>query len=123
MPPRNLTWDEEVQDKMLAINKMKLKLRNQRKEVKRFCQQKQFLEELVCRYVDKIVRIRERDNLHALEVTLEISGLQWEVAKMEDDINEFSIKMQNASRKEAEMDTELYYLKEDLRHFFRNGAV
>ena len=123
MVPRNLTWEEIVEDKTLIINKKRLEVRDIFKKDKRLREQKDFLQELVCKFVNKIVLIRERDNLNLLEITPEIKEIQDEVDRLEREIDQLSLQIQDTTGRGTRILMEIFNLRKELRQFINAHAV
>ena len=118
MAPRNLTWEEIIDDKLKEISKKRLELRIHCAKDKDLRRQQEFLRDLRHQFIDKMEQIKERNTLNHLNTTPEINEIQQKVERLKLKIDEFSIKIQHSSVKEAEICEELYYLKQELRQMF-----
>ena len=118
MSSENLTKDEEVRERLIAIRLLKVNLRLNTREIDRLNEKKEFMEELICSLVSKIVRIRERDNLHALQVNPEITTLRDEVTKLHDDIHESLLEIRDLIKKETDIHTKISKIKNEIFEYY-----
>ena len=115
MAPRNLTWEEEVDDKLIEITRKRLELRIHLKEDKKLRVLKLFKKDLSYQFYLKNEYLRERDNLNSSEITPELVANQREIDKLEEEI-------QASSEKESQICDTLFHLKQDLRKFVERNV-
>ena len=117
MSPRNITWEEEVDDKIRAINKKRLELRIHFYDNDRLREQLEFSRNLLYRFVVKITQIEEKERLGLTDVSSEIREIRQELLKMETDIDELTTRIRISTRKGTELSQELYNMNQELRQF------
>ena len=122
MAPRNLTWEEEVDDKLIEITRKRLELRIHLKEDKKLRVLKLFKKDLSYQFYLKNEYLRERDNLNSSEITPELVANQREIDKLEEEINKLSEEIQASSEKESQICDTLFHLKQDLRKFVERNV-
>ena len=122
MPPRNLTWEEEVEDKTKAITTKRLELRMHLRNDKQLRQLKLFKKNLILQFHLKNQEIRENKNLRPSEVNDEIGENLEMIEELETNIKELEEKIKASTEKESDLCGELFHLKEDLRKIIRQNT-
>ena len=117
MPPRNLSWEEILDDKSRAITKKRLEIRIQFKAIQRLMCQQEFFRNLSLKFRCKILRIRDRENIGKFDVTPEISIIQQRIDEIKAEIQEYTIRIQALRAKEAKLREELNQMKRELRQY------
>ena len=117
MSSKKMSCADEIQERLITINLLKVSIRMNSREIIRLNEKKEFMEELVCTYVDKIVRVRVQENLHPLEVNPEISSLRDVITRLHDDIHEAMMKIRSLVKKETEINNKISKLKNEIFDF------
>ena len=117
MVPRNLSFEELCDDKIVEIIKLKLNLRTAKVKKSDLYEQREFLEEQTLKFVDKIVQIRERDRLLPLQINVEISEFQNEVMRMEEKIDKLTYHIQNWQNRISILVRQLEQKQDEYRQF------
>ena len=117
MVPRNLTWEETIDDKLREITRKRLELRYHLREDQRIRQLRLFKKDMSYQFHLKNEHIREQNNLGPLESTPEIMMNEYEIEKLDEEVNQLSERLQIMAENESNICDTLFYLKEDLKKF------
>ena len=121
MLPRNIIWEETVEDKFRAIKIKRLELNKCKEELKYFRKQKKFLDDLTYKYYDHIHELREYYNINDLNTSFKISELQQEINNLGLNIEVFEHKIKKLTEQETKMYKDFSDLKRDLGQFIEQN--
>ena len=117
MSPKNLSFEEICDDKSMELAKLKIRMIRINQEIQNLDQEKEFLEELTLKYVDKIMDIRRSKKIMPHQTSPDIEMYRSEVVKRDNKIDDLTFNIRRLERKRTKLNTRIEDFDREFKRF------